>query len=137
MLRIRQFRIIDSFLATGIFPAYFITGKEIQASYHYDILLQAAFPFCWLRKFFIRKFSAETRSGSFSITAETIDLVISNNGRSCTMLANLKFSIPLCLVPSISPGPRNSISFSAISKPLLVAVKYLDSFAGIISQFRT
>ena len=32
MLRIRQFRIIYRFLATGIFPAYFIAGKEIQVS---------------------------------------------------------------------------------------------------------
>ena len=39
-----------------------------------------------------------------------------------TMSASLKFNDPLCLVPSISPGPRNSRSFSAISNPSLVAV---------------
>jgi hypothetical protein len=32
MLRIRQFQIIDSSLATGIFPAYIITRTEIQLS---------------------------------------------------------------------------------------------------------
>ena len=88
----------------------------------YDILLQAIFPFCCCKKFFKRKFSAERRSGSFSTIAMVKDLAFSSNGRSCTMLASLKFSMPLCLVPSISPGPLSSISFSAISKPLFVTV---------------
>ena len=39
---------------------------------------------------------------------------------SSTILASLKFNIPLCLVPSISPGPRSSRSFSAILNPSFV-----------------
>ena len=43
-----------------------------------EILLHAIFPFCCCKKFFNRKFSAEIRSGSFSIVVETIDFATSN-----------------------------------------------------------
>lgn len=43
-----------------------------------EILLHAIFPFCCCKKFFNRKFSAEIRSGSFSIVVEAIDFATSN-----------------------------------------------------------
>ena len=40
-----------------------------------------------------------------------------------TQISHLRLQVwPLCWVPSISPGPRNFRSASAISKPSLVAV---------------
>ena len=48
------------------------------------------------------KFSANIKSGSFSSIFSTSPLATSNIALSTTMLANLKFKAPLCLVPSIS-----------------------------------
>jgi len=61
----------------------------------YEILLHCVLPCCACRKCFSPAFSVASRSGSLSSILSAISRANSSNSLSCTMLAILKFNMPL------------------------------------------
>ena len=73
-------------------------------------------------------FSSFWRSGSSSRREEAIREASFRIKASFHKLATFKLQLkPLCCVPSISPGPRNFKSASAISKP-----SFVDTMVSIL-----